>query len=93
MRYLIITYYKKPNGQMDEVVGIGKNLKPKDLSQASVILDFKKQVVEKCSLDGTIVPKDWTKIRDFYHQHYAGIINELEAMNGKAVAPRQNDPS
>lgn len=93
MRYLIITYYKRPNGQMDEVVGISKNLKNKDIAQASVILDFRQSQVVKCSLDGTIVPKDWNKIRDFYHQHYDGIIEELEEMNGKAVAQPQNDPS
>ncbi len=93
MRYLIITYYKRPNGQLDEVVGIGKNIKNKDLAQASVILDFKKSQVIKCSLDGTIVPKDWNKIRDFYHRHYNGIIEELEAMNGKGLAESENDPS
>lgn len=79
---------------MDEVVGIAKNLKPRDHQSASVILDFKKQQVEKCSLDGVVVPRDWDRIRNFYHQHYSKIIDELETINGTApVQPLQNDPS
>ena len=93
MRFLIINYLRKANGQMDEVVSISKRTRMRDIQTASVILDFATETVVKCSLDGTVVPKDWTRIRDFYYQHYAGIIEELEEMNGKAVAPPQNDPS
>lgn len=94
MRFLIITYYKKATGQMDEVVSIAKNLKPRDHQSASVILDFKTQRVEKCSLDGVVVPRDWDRIRDFYYQHYNKIIDELETINGKTQTQQpQNDPS
>lgn len=86
MRYLIITYYKKATGQMDEVVGVSRNLKDRDLQTASVILDFRQSQVLKCSLDGTIVPKDWNRIRDFYNQHYSKIIEQLEKDNGKVPA-------
>ena len=68
MRYLTITYYRKPNGQMDEVLGVVKNLKTKDLQSASVILDFKLQQVLQCSMDGKSVPKDWDRIVSFYYQ-------------------------
>ena len=80
---------------MDEVVGVSRNLKDRDVQTASVILDFKKSQVVKCSLEGTVVPKDWNKIRDFYNQHYSQIINQLETDNGtKATAPTpQDDPS
>lgn len=80
---------------MDEVVGVVKNLRDRDIQTCSVILDFKKSQVVKCSLDGTIVPKDWTRIRDFYNQHYSQIIDQLEMANGtKATAPTpQDDPS
>ena len=78
MRYLIINYYRKPNGQMDEVVSLAKRTRPRDLQSAAVILDFKTQSVVKCSMDGVVVPKDWHRIRDFYHQHYSRIIDDLE---------------
>jgi len=78
MRYLIINYYRRPNGQMDEVVSIAKRTKPRDIQSAAVILDFETQTVVKCSMDGVVVPKDWQRIRDFYHQHYSQVIEDLE---------------
>jgi len=81
MRYLIIDYYRRPNGQMDEVVSVAKRTRNRDLQTAAVILDFRNRIVVKCSLDGTVVPKDWQRIRDFYHQHYARIIDDLELHN------------
>lgn len=78
MRYLVIAYYRRPNGQMDEVVSVAKRIRPRDLQSASVIMDFQTSRVIKCSLDGTVVPKDWQRIRDFYHQHYAQLIDDLE---------------
>ena len=93
MRYLIIKYLRKANGQMDEVVSISKNTRMKDIQTASVILDFGTQTVVKCSLDGTVVPKDWTRIRNFYYQHYKVTIDDLEKFNAKAVEEPPNDPS
>ena len=78
MRYLIINYYRRPNGQMDEVVTVAKQTKTRDIQSAAVILDFKQKTVVKCSMDGKVVPKDWNRIRDFYHQHYSRIIENLE---------------
>ena len=78
MRYLIINYFRKPNGQMDEVVTVARQTRMRDIQSAAVILDFKTRTVVKCSMDGTVVPKDWQRIRDFYHQHYSQVIEDLE---------------
>ena len=78
MRYLIINYYRKPTGQMDEVVSLAKRTRSRDIQSAAVILDFKTRTVVKCSMDGVVVPKDWQRIRDFYHQHYSQVIEDLE---------------
>jgi hypothetical protein len=78
MRYLIINYFRKPNGQMDEVVTVARQTRMRDIQSAAVILDFKTRAVVKCSMDGTVVPKDWQRIRDFYHQHYSQVIEDLE---------------
>jgi hypothetical protein len=78
MRYLIINYYRRPNGQMDEVVTVAKRTKTRDIQSAAVILDFETRSVVKCSMDGVVVPKDWQRIRDFYHQHYSQVIDDLE---------------
>jgi len=78
MRYLIISYYRKPSGQMDEVVTVARRSRMRDIQSAAVILDFQTRSVVKCSMDGTVAPKDWQRIRDFYHQYYSQVIDDLE---------------
>ena len=63
---------------MDEVVSLAKRTRMRDIQSAAVILDFKTRTVVKCSMDGVVVPKDWQRIRDFYHQHYSQVIEDLE---------------
>ena len=102
MRYLILTYYQKANGQIDEVMAVAKNLKARDHQTANVILDFRTLSVLKCSMRGTQVPKDWDKIVSYYHQHYAATIERLFKENGyeivkpeseKELQPQPPDPS
>ena len=83
MRYLIINYYRKPNGQMDEVVSLAKRTRPRDLQSAAVILDFQNRSVIKCSMEGVVVPKNWNRVRDFYHQFYSQIIDDLEKVHSE----------
>jgi hypothetical protein len=85
MRYLALTYYTKPDGKIDESMAVSKNIKTRDLQTASVILDFKKLQVVKCSMNGVQVPKDWDRIVTYYHQHYASIIERLFKENGWEV--------
>jgi len=64
--------------QQDEIVGAVTRIKPRDLSTASVILDFKTRAVIKSSVGDQVAPKDWQKIRDYYYQHYQDLIDDLE---------------
>jgi len=83
MRYFIVTYYTKPNKQIDEVVAVSKNLKKNDLQTASVILDFKNQRVERCTANGiNIKDKSWEKIAGYYGQHYPHVFDRLAHENG-----------
>lgn len=97
MRYLIITYYKKANGQIDESTAVARNLKMRDHQTASVILDFKKLSVVKANLNGETVPKDFNKIVEYYMQHYENIIKRLFEENGYEIelkkSEEQHDPS
>ena len=98
MRYLIITYYKKANGQIDESTAVARNLKMRDHQTASVILDFKKLQVVKAQLGGDSVPKDFDRIVEYYMQHYENIIRRLFEENGyeielKKPEQEQHDPS
>jgi hypothetical protein len=85
MRYLILTYYKKPDGRIDETMEVTKRLKTRDLQTGNVILDFKELKVLKCSMGGEQVPKDWNRIVGYYHQHYASTIERLFKENGYEI--------
>lgn len=89
MRYLIITYYKKATGQIDESTAVAKNLKMRDHQTASVILDFKKLAVVKAQLGGNSVPKDFNRIVEYYMQHYENIIKRLFEENGYKIDYRE----
>jgi len=85
MRYLLLTYVTKPDGKIDEVMTVSKNLKQRDHQTCNVILDFKKLEVIKASMSGTQVPKDFDRIAGYYHQHYAATIERLFKENGYEV--------
>lgn len=85
MRYLLLTYYKKPDGKIDESMSVSKRVKNSDLQTANVILDFKELKVIKASMSGTVVPRDWDRIVSYYHQHYANTIERLFKENGYEI--------
>ena len=100
MRYLILTYYKKPSGQIDEVMAVAKNLKTRDHATANVILDFKDLSVLKCSMGGVNVPRDFDRIVEYYMEHYESTITRLFKENGydveytkKEAQPAESNPS
>jgi hypothetical protein len=96
MRYLILTYYRKASGQIDEVMAVSKKIKRRDLQTANVILDFKEQKVLTASMGNQQVPKDWDRIVSYYYQHYAHTIERLFEENGHPlnilVEQRTNTP-
>ena len=90
MRYLILTYYTKPSGQIDEVMAVAQSLKTRDHQTANVILDFKTLSVLKCSMGGVQVPRDFTRIVEYYMKHYESTISRLFQENGyEIVKPDQ----
>ena len=103
MRYLILTYYQKATGQIDEVMAVAKSLKARDHQTANVILDFKTLSVLKCSMSGVTVPRDFNRIVEYYHQHYESTITRLFQENGYEIVkpdqttdaeqPAENNPS
>jgi hypothetical protein len=82
MRYLLLTYYTKPSGQIDEVMTIAKKIKNKDWQTANVILDFKEQKVLAASVKGMVATRDWETIVGYYYQHYSATIERLFVENG-----------
>jgi hypothetical protein len=89
MRYLLLTYYTKPNGQVDEAITVTTRIKTRDYQTVNVILDFKEQQVVKASMNSTTVPKNWDAVVSYYYQHYPAIIERLFQENGH-VTPDNN---
>jgi hypothetical protein len=85
MRYLLLTYYTKPSGKIDEVMTIAKKLKSRDWQTTNVILDFREQRVLLCSVAGLTATKDWDTIVGYYYKHYAATIERLFQENGHEV--------
>ena len=95
MRYLILTYYTKPSGQIDEVMAVARSLKNRDHQTANVILDFKTLSVLKCSMGGVQVPRDFDRIVEYYMKHYESTITRLFNENGydvKVEKPQVQSP-
>jgi hypothetical protein len=85
VRYLLITYVKRPKGNIDEVMSVSKNVRSRDLQTCNVILDFKKLEVVKATMDGTTIPKDFNRVVEYYYQYYQSTIDRLFAENGLEV--------
>jgi hypothetical protein len=91
VRYLLITYVKRPKGNIDEVMSVSKNVRSRDLQTCNVILDFKKLEVVKATMDGTTIPKDFNRVVEYYYQYYQSTIDRLFAENGLEVV--KNKPA
>ena len=81
MKYLLITFLRKPNGQIDEQVAISKRVRPADLKTCNVILDFNKKKIDKCLIEGKVVDTDWVKMIEYYKRVYPTLIDQLEKNN------------
>jgi hypothetical protein len=94
MRYLLLTYYTKPNGQIDEVMTVSTKIKTRDWQTANVILDFKEQKVLTASVRGMTATRDWDTVVSYYYTHYAATIERMFEENGHPlrvlVDPRNN---
>jgi len=91
MRYMLIQYVRKPDGGMDEVMKVTRNLKKNDVRTHQVILDFAKMQVLQASLNGVQVPRDWNRIVGYYHQHYKATIDRMLVENNLVMV--KEDPN
>ena len=78
MRYLLITFIRKPNGQIDELVSVSKKVKQTDLQSCNVILDFAKNSILKCVIEGKKQDTDWSRMNTYYKKVYPKLIEQLE---------------
>ena len=88
MRYLLITFMRRPGGQIDESVAVSKNIKKADLQTCNVIIDYAKKKVEKCVIEGKVIDTDFDKMNEYYKKIYTNLIEQLEKEAG--ITAKQN---
>ena len=81
MKSLLITFLRKPGGQIDEQVQVSKRVRPSDSQMCNVILDFSKKKVEKCVIEGKVVDTDFDRMVEYYRKVYPNLVTQLEKEN------------
>lgn len=85
MKYLLITFFRKPGGQIDEQVSVAKRVRPSDEQTCNVILDYANRKVQKCVIEGKVVDTDWDKMNTYYKKIYPNLVDQLEKNNSAFV--------
>lgn len=81
---------RKPGGQIDEQVAVGKKIKPADLQTCNVIIDYADKKVLKCVIEGKVVETDFEKMDAYYKQVYPNLIGQLEKEAGITKQEKPN---
>lgn len=81
MRYFTLTYYKQPDGKINEVSNTRDKLRSKDRTDCNVILDFKDEKIIKCTVDGQGISPDWLTVVDYFSKYYGELFTQLVRHN------------
>ena len=86
---MMITFYRKAGGQIDEHVSVSKRVRNSDLSQSNIIMDFGKRTIDKCVVEGKKLEKSFDDLRNYYHRIYPNLIEQLEKEGPIALKQRE----
>lgn len=78
MRYLLISFWRKRAGQIDEMVSVSKRVRTSDMENANVILDFADKKILKCVIEGKTHDSTFDKMREYYARIYPNLVEQLE---------------
>ena len=78
MRYLLVSYIRKPDGQYDEIISVSTKIKKNDWVDQRVILDYKEQKVLKAAVNNTVATKDWDQVSSYYEENYPEVTKHLK---------------
>jgi len=85
MRYLLITFYRKPGGQIDEQARFVKRVRNSDMSMSNIIMDYGLRKVEKCVVEGKKLNRSFDQLNDYYKKIYPAMVTQLEK-DGPTIA-------
>jgi type II secretory pathway component PulF len=89
MRYLLISFFRKPGGQIDEQARFVKKLKTSDLSMSNIIIDYGLKKVDKCVIEGQTLDRTFEQLNEYYRQVYPSMVMQLEK-EGPIIAKAKN---
>lgn len=89
MRYFMITFYRKAGGQIDEHVSVSKRVRNSDVTNSNIIMDFGKQSIDKCVVEGKRLEKTFDELRNYYYRIYPNLILQLEKEGPIAAQKRE----
>lgn len=78
MRYLLITFYRKPGGQIDEAARFVKRVKNSDITTSNIIMDYGLKKVDKCVVEGNKLDRTFDQLNEYYKKIYPAMIATLE---------------
>jgi len=88
MRYLLISFYRKPGGQIDEQARFVKRVRGSDSSTSNIIMDYGLRKVEKCVVEGNKLDRSFDQLNDYYKKIYPVMVAQLEK-EGPAIAKQR----
>jgi len=88
MRYLLITFYRKPGGQIDEQARFVKRVRNSDITMSNIIMDYGTRKIEKCVVEGNKLSKSFEELHLYYKKIYPQIVDQLEK-EGPELAKRR----
>jgi hypothetical protein len=78
MRYLLVSFFRRKGGQIDEMVKLSKRIQESDINTSNVIIDYADKKVEKCVIEGKQVDTDFIRMHEYYKKIYPNLIDQLE---------------
>lgn len=78
MRYLLITFYRKPGGQIDEAARFVKRVKNSDITTSNIIMDYGLKKIDKCVVEGNKLDRTFDQLNEYYKKIYPAMIATLE---------------
>ena len=78
MRYLLVSFFRRKGGQIDEMVKVSKRIQESDVSTSNVIIDYADKKVEKCVIEGKQIDTDFSRMHEYYKKVYPNLIDQLE---------------
>lgn len=88
MRYLLISFYRKPGGQIDEQARFVKRVRGSDANTSNIILDYGLRKVEKCVVEGNRLDRTFDQLHEYYKRIYPTMVAQLEK-EGPALAKQR----